>query len=174
MVGAEEAGRCQNQRMDTGALATAVTALIGVLAFISAELAKRSEGRRLEQLTSTISGVTEGSDARRELQALIDSLALRLGVRRRRPECNLLAGSSVLSGVASFLVLVGMVWSSMFQHPFSIPAEQFTIAFFAFFTLSVLAYVVRDVIRGSWYDDEMRRVLQVNGDAPRFSALFLR
>ena len=160
--------------MDTGALATAVTALIGVLAFISAELAKRSEGRRLEQLTSTIGGVTEGSDARRELQALIDSLALRLGVRRRRPECNFLAGFSILSAVASFLVLVGMVWSSMLQNPISIPDERFTIAFFSFFSLSVLAYVTRDVIRGTWYDDEMRRVLQASGDFPRFTALLLR
>ncbi|WP_206750441.1 hypothetical protein, partial [Cryobacterium sp. TMT4-31] len=58
--------------------------------WVTSEVVRRSDPRRLEQLSAVIDHVSAGSAQHTELQKEVDRLALRIAVKRRRTTCSLL------------------------------------------------------------------------------------
>lgn len=64
--------------LDLGTSTAMFVALVGVIGWVTAEVVRRSDPRRLEQLAAVIDHVSTGSAQHAELQKEVDRLALRI------------------------------------------------------------------------------------------------
>jgi hypothetical protein len=134
-------------------------ALVGAVGWVTSEVVRRSDPRRLEQLAAVVDHVSTGSPQNAELQKEIDRLALRIAVKRRRPDCSLLGFLALVSGLGTIYALVSIVLGSILSivDPGHL-APDLTWQFWVGYIVTLVAVFTRRTIRSSWFDAEYERI----------------
>jgi hypothetical protein len=134
-------------------------ALIGALGWVTSEVVRRSDPRRLEQFASVIDHVSAESTQRAELQTEIDRLALRVTLRRRRPACSLIRAVGLIAAVFTLFVFANVILDLILSilDPRHL-AQDLTWQFWIGYVLTLTAMLSRWMIRSSWFDSEYRRI----------------
>jgi hypothetical protein len=134
-------------------------ALVGAVGWVASEIVRRSDPRRLEQLAAVVDHVTAGSPHNAELQKEIDRLALRIALKRRRPDCSLLRFIALGFGLLTIYALTMIVLGSIqtIVDPGYL-APDMTQLFLIGYIVTLVPAFTRNMIRSSWFDDEYQRI----------------
>ncbi|POH59621.1 hypothetical protein C3B59_17140 [Cryobacterium zongtaii] len=134
-------------------------ALVAAIGWVTSEVVRRSDPRRLEQLAAVIDHVSTGSAQHTELQKEVDRLALRIAVRRRRPNCSLLWFFGLVSGLGTIYVLIRMVLGLILGilNP-GYAAPDLAWQFWAGYVVTLVTIFTRMTVRSSWFDSEYQRI----------------
>jgi hypothetical protein len=136
-----------------------LVAVVGAVGWVTSEVIRRSDPRRLEQLATVINQVSKDSPHGIELQREIDRLALRIAVKRRRPNYSLVYLFGVVFGAGTLYLLfnyvVGLVLS--INDP-SQPAPPLRWQFWIGYVVTCVAILARRAFRSRWFNSEYRRI----------------
>lgn len=134
-------------------------ALVGAIGWVTSEVVRRADPRQLEQLAAVVDHVSTGSPHNAELQKEIDRLALRIAVKRRRPDCSLLWFFGLVSGVGTVCLLLSITRGSILAvvDPGYL-APDLTWQFWVGYVATLVAVFARRTIRSTWFDSEYQRI----------------
>jgi hypothetical protein len=154
--------------LDIGSGTAVFVAIIGAVGWVTSEIVRRSDPRRLEQLATVIDHVSEESAQSVELQKEIDRLALRIAVKRRRPNYSMLHVFGLLIGCTTlyllFSVVLGIILSILDPTKTAPPLPW---QFWVGYIVTCIAILARRTLRSVWFDSEYQRL---SGEAkPNFS-----
>jgi hypothetical protein len=145
--------------LDFGTGTAMFVAFVGAVGWVTSEVVRRSDPRRLEQLATVVDHVSVGSPQAVELQKEIDRLALRIAVKRRRPNYSLLWFFGVASGIATIYMLLSVVLNSILAiaDPNHL-APNLTWQFWVGYLVTLVAVFARRTARSIWFEAEYQRI----------------
>lgn len=152
-------GKMNGEFVDLSTGIAMFVALLSAIGWVTSEVARRSDPHRLEQLAAVVSHVSTGSPQNAEFQKEIDRLALRVAIRRRRPNYSLLWFLALGSGIFTTYVVVCILLNSVLSslNPAHL-APDLTWLFWGGYVITLVSAAIRVTNRSIWLDEEYRRI----------------